>query len=98
MLVQKDGSATEHKNIISCCKKVSAETNITNDIVVNILLNNIPFQRGLVTHEQKLEEMKTVRTARDEIAIGTDNWRSDEWEKGACCWSEAEAGPGVAQA
>ena len=68
------------KHIISCCKKVSSEINTRHDIVVNILLNNILIQRGLVTHEQKWEDRKMVRTARDEITIGTEHWRSDEWK------------------
>ena len=38
---------------MSCCKKVSAEINSRHDIVVNILLNNILVQRGLITHEQR---------------------------------------------
>ena len=50
-------------------------------MVVDIILNNILIQRGLITHEQKLEERKTVRSARDEITIGTEHWRSDEWQE-----------------
>ena len=38
------------KHIISCCRKVSGEINARHDIVVNILLNNILKQRGLITH------------------------------------------------
>ena len=64
---------------MSCCRKVSAEINNRHDIVVNILLNNILIQRGLITHEQKWEERKMVRTPSDEITIGTEHWRSDEW-------------------
>ena len=67
------------KHIISCCRKVSGEINARHDIVVNILLNNILKQRGLVAHEQKWEDRKTVRTARDEITIGTEHLRSEEW-------------------
>ena len=48
--------------------------------MVNILLNNIMVQRGLITHEQKWEDRKTVRTARDEITVGTEHQRSDEWK------------------
>ena len=70
-------------HIISCCKRVSGEINTRHDTVVNILLNNILMQRELITHEQKWEYRKTVRTAQDEITIGTEHWRSDEWkEKG----------------
>ena len=69
------------KHIISCCKKVSAEINSRHDIVVNILLNNILIQRGLVTHEQSWEDRKMVRTPKDEITIGTEHWRSDEWRE-----------------
>ena len=45
-----------------------------------VLLNNILVQRGLVSQEQKLEDMKMVKTARDEITVGTEHWRSDEWK------------------
>ena len=51
-----------------------------HDIVVNILLNNILVQRGLVPNEQKGEDRKTVRTTRDEITVGTEHLRSDEWK------------------
>ena len=71
------------KCIISCCKRVSAEIGARHDIVVNILLNNILTQRGLISREQKWEDRKTVRTANDEITVGTEHLRSDEWkEKG----------------
>ena len=46
---------------------------------MDILLNNIPVQRGLVTHEQKWDDRKMVRSKTDEITIGTEHWRSDEW-------------------
>ena len=71
------------KHIISCCKRVSAEISARNDNVVDIILNNILVQRGLVSHEQKWEERKAVRTTKDEITVGTEHARSDEWrEKG----------------
>ena len=71
------------KHRVSCCKRVSGEINAIHDIVVNILLNSILVQRGLITHEQKWEDRKMVRTDTDEITIGTEHWRSDEWrEKG----------------
>ena len=69
------------KHIINRYKKVASEINSRHDIVVNILLNNILFQRGLISHEQKLEEMKTIRTASDEITVGTEHPRSDEWKE-----------------
>ena len=47
---------------------------------MNILLNNILVQRGLITHQQKWEDRKTVRTPRDKIAVGTEHCRSDEWK------------------
>ena len=51
--------------------------------MVNILLDNVLMQRGLTTHEQKWDDQKMVKTARDEITIGTEHPRSDEWkEKG----------------
>ena len=46
--------------------------------MVNIHLNNILTQRGLISREQKWEDRKTVRTRTDEIAIGTEHWRSVE--------------------
>ena len=83
MLVQQDRGPVERKHIVSCCKRVTGEINTRHDLVVNILLNNILVQRGLITHEQRWEDRKTVRTPRDEITIGTEHWRSDEWkEKG----------------
>ena len=85
------------KHIISCRKRVSGEIITRHDAVVNILQNNIIKQRGLTTHEQKWEDRKTVRTANDEITIGTEQLRSDEWkEKVPCLWGEAESRPRVA--
>ena len=76
----KTGTPLNAKHIISCCKRVSAEINARHDIVVNILLNNILVQRGIITHEQRWEDRKMVRSANDEITIGTEHWRSDEWK------------------
>ena len=76
----KTGKTLNARHIVSCCMKVSAEINSLHDSVVNTLLNNILVQRGLITNEQKWEEMKTVRTARDEITVGTEHPRSDEWK------------------
>ena len=78
VLVQQGWRGPERKHIISCCKKVSGEINTRHDLVVNILLNNILIQRGLTMHEEKWEERKTVRTAHDEITVGTEHPRSDE--------------------
>ena len=75
----KSGPTLNARHIISCCRKVSSEINTRHDIVVNILLNKILFQRGLISHEQKWEDRKMVRTARDEITVGTEHWRTDEW-------------------
>ena len=69
------------KHIISSCKKVASEINSRHDIVVNILLNNILVRRGLITNEQKWEGMKTIRTSNDEIAVGTEHQRSEEWKE-----------------
>ena len=33
----------------------------------------------MITHEQRWDERKTVRTDRGEITVGTEHWRSDEW-------------------
>ena len=49
---RKSGLALNAKHIVSCCKRVSAEISARHDSVVNILLNNIHKQRGLVAHEQ----------------------------------------------
>ena len=76
----KTGQALNAKHIISCCKKVSCDINSRHDIVVNILLNNILVQRGLIAREQRWEERMTVRTAQGENAIGTEHPRSDEWK------------------
>ena len=75
----KTGLPLNAKHIISCCRKVSYEINARHDIVVNILLNNILVQRGLISHEQRWEERKTVRSAKDEITVGTEHPLSDEW-------------------
>ena len=75
----KTGLPLNANHIVSCCKRVSSEINNRHDIVVNILLINILIQRGLVTHEQKWEDRKMVKTPTDEITIGTEHWRSEEW-------------------
>ena len=73
----KAGLPLNAKHIVSCCKKVSGEINTRHDIVVNFLLNNILVQRGLVSHEPKWEDRKTVRSAKDEITVGMEFWRSE---------------------
>ena len=74
----KTGLPSNAKHIVSCCRKVSREINNRHDIVVNILLNNILVQRGLISNEQRWEDRKMVRTETDEITIGTEHWRSEE--------------------
>ena len=59
---------------------MGGEISARHDILVNILLSNILKQRGLTTREQKWEERNTVRTARDEITVGTEHPQSDEWK------------------
>ena len=76
----KSGLALNAKHIVSCCKKVSSEINARHDNVANILLNNILKQRGLVSNEQRWEDRKTVRTPRDEITVGTEHLRSEDWK------------------
>ena len=76
----RTGLPLNTKHIVSCCKRVSGEISARHDIVVNILLNNILKQRGLITYEQKWDDRKTVRTTRDEITVGTEHPRSDEWK------------------
>ena len=68
------------KHIVSCCRKMSWEINARHDTVLNILLNNVLVQRGLVTREQRWEDRKAVRTPRDEITVGTEHQRLDEWK------------------
>ena len=76
----KAGLPLNARHIVSCCKKVTGDIKFRHDSVVNILLNNILIQRGLISNEQKWEEMKTVRTANEEITVGTEHWRYDEWK------------------
>ena len=78
-MCSKTGLALNAKHIISC-RKVSAEINAGHDIVVNVLLNNIIKQRELIAHEQKWDERKIVKTANDEITVGMEHCRSDEWK------------------
>ena len=77
----KTGLPLNAKHIISCCRRATREINTRHDILVNILLNNILVQRGLTSHEQKWEDRKMVKTARDEITIWTKHWRSGEWKE-----------------
>ena len=77
----RTGLPLNAKHIISCSRKVAGEINARHEIVVNILLNNILVQRGLVSNEQRWEDRKMVRAANDEITVGTEHWRSDEWRE-----------------
>ena len=49
----KNGLPLNAKHIISYCRKVAMEINNRHDIVVNIILDNILIQRGLIAHEQR---------------------------------------------
>ena len=75
----KAGLPLNAKHIVSCCK-ISGEINTRHDSVLNNLLNNILVQRGLVSHEQRWEDRKTVMSAHDEITVGTEHCRPDEWK------------------
>ena len=75
----KSGLALNAKHITRKSKKVACEICAGQDIIVNIIMNNILVQRGLVSQEQKWEDRKTVRTPRDEITVGTEHVRSEEW-------------------
>ena len=77
--MQQSRACTEREARRKLCKKAACEINDLNVTVVNILLNNILIQRGLTSHEQWWEDMKTARTANDEITVGTEHSRSDEW-------------------
>ena len=50
-LCSNTGLALNAKHIVSCRRNVSAEINASHDIVVNVLLNNMLVQRGLIFHE-----------------------------------------------
>ena len=76
----KTGAQLNAKHIVSCCRKVSSDIITRHDIVLNILLNNILIQIGLISYEQKWDDRKTVRTRKDEITVGTEHLRSDEWK------------------
>ena len=76
----KAGLPLNAKHIISCCRKESGEINARHDTVVNILMNNILVQRGLVSHEQKWDDRKMVRSASDENTVGTEHLLSEELE------------------
>ena len=71
------------KHTIRCCMRMSGEIITRHGIVLNVLLNNILIQRGLISNEQKWEDRKTVRSARDEITVGIEHWVSDEWKEKA---------------
>ena len=81
MLVQQNGTAPQCQTHRELLQEGDPEINARHDIVVNILLNNVLKQRGLITPEQKWGERKMVRTPSDEITIGTEHWRSDEWKR-----------------
>lgn len=55
--------------------------NNQHDIIVNMLQNNILVERGLASREQKWEDWKMVMADNDDITIGTEHWRSDEWKR-----------------
>ena len=93
----KTGLTLNAKHIVSCCRKVSAYISALHDTVVKILLNNILVQRGLIAHEQRWEDRKHVRTSIDEITVGTEHLRSDEWKgRGRVAGTSIEARPFVA--
>ena len=60
----KAGLPLNAKHIVSCCRKVSGEINTRHDIVLDVLLNNIRIKKVLISHEQRWEDRKTVRTPR----------------------------------
>ena len=65
---------------MSCCKRVGSDINTRHAIVLNILLNNILVQRGLISHE-KWEDKTIARTSNDETIGGTKHLRYDEWQE-----------------
>ena len=77
----KTGLSLNANQIISCCKGVTGEINGRLDNVGNVLVNNILVQRWIIVQEQKCDDRKTVRTAQDEITVGTEHKRSDEWKR-----------------
>ena len=60
----KTGMTLNVKHTVSCFRRVRCEINARHDNVVNVLLNNILIQRGVIAHEQKWDERKTVKTIR----------------------------------
>ena len=80
MLVQQKRACSEREAHRELLQKSCAEINTRHDIVVKNIPNNIIVHGGLVSHEQKWEDRKTVRMAKDEITVGTEHWRSDEWK------------------
>ena len=90
----KAGPALNAKHIISCCKRVSGEINARHDIVINILLNNILVQRGLISHEQKWEDGQNC-TRRDHSWDRAPAVRRVEGQRPSCR-SQAQARPRVA--
>ena len=77
----KTGAQLNAKHFVSCYEKVNAEINARHDIVGNILVNNIPIQRGLISYVPRWEDLMTVRTDKDEITVGTEHQLSEEWNE-----------------
>ena len=50
-----------------------------HNTIVNILLNNVLKRRGLISHEQKWEDSKIVKTSRGKLTVGTEHLWSEEW-------------------
>ena len=63
----KTGLPLNAKHIINCCRKVTGVINARHDIVVDVFPNDNLIQRGVITHEQKWDDGKMVRSVNVEI-------------------------------
>ena len=80
MLVQQSGLAPErkaHNQLLqeSRCKEQYLQRHRREHHPEQHLI-----QRVLISHEQKWEDLKTVKTPRDVIIVGTEHPRSEEWK------------------
>ena len=74
MLLQPDRADSERKAYHQLLQEGECRDQLTrHDVLMNNILNNILIPRGLVSHEQKWEDQNPVKTARDDITIGTEH-------------------------
>ena len=58
------------KHIVSCYKKESGDVNVRHDMVVNIPMNNIIIERGMISNDQKWDDRKMVMTDTTRPPLG----------------------------